>query len=186
MTTLHFEQEWQNINCLVPIYDEFGGNSTEVWLEGGKKLLIPTKTKTVLKNLAKVFAVDIPQLKRKYGVLIGKKVSTPLAFHPDLILIPLKCREPLAKDEGAIGYIVYSKVAGCFVGENKRTIIKFRDGNQLECLQGISSANLNIAQAEIIARECRKNLQTVAQEKEELYRIISALVSTLERRKAGY
>ena len=21
MTTLHFEQDWQNINCLVPIYD---------------------------------------------------------------------------------------------------------------------------------------------------------------------
>ncbi|NLT96454.1 MAG: hypothetical protein GXW85_13175 [Clostridia bacterium] len=186
MTILNFEQEWQNINCLVPVYDHLGANSTEVWLEGGNKPLIPHKTKTVLKNLAKVFAVDIAQLKRKYGVLIGKKVSTPLAFHPQLILIPVKCREPLAKDEGAVGYIVHNKIKGVSPGENKRSVIIFGDGSILECLQGVTSVNLAIAQAEIIARECRKNLQTAVQEKEELYRIISALMVALEKRKAGY
>lgn len=186
MTHLNFEQAWKDINCLVPIYDDFGGNSTEIWLEGGDKLVITHKTKTVLKNLAKVFAVDITQLKRKYGVLIGKKTSAPLAFHPELILIPIKCREPLAKDEGATGYIVHNKVRDFTAFERNRTIIRFSDGSCLKCLQCLTSVNLAIAQAEIIARECRKNLQTTVQEKEELYRIFSALVTALEKRKAGY
>src|SRR5690554_434677 len=125
MTTLNFEQNWQKINCLIPVYDEFGGNSTEVWFEGGEKILIPHKTKTVLKNLAKIFAVDISQLKRKYGVLIGKKISTPLAFHPDLILIPIKFRKPYSKDEGATGYIVHQKVVGCSLCDNTNTLITF-------------------------------------------------------------
>lgn len=184
MADINFELEWQNINCLIPTYDQWGGNSTEVWLISGKKVLVPLKTKTVLKKLAKVFAVDIVQLKRKYGILVGRRVSTPLAFHPDLILIPIKMREPFQKDEGAMGYLVHNKVAGCENIEKTKTLIKFFDNTSLECIQGMTSVNLSIAHGEIIARECRKNLQTTLQEKEELYRVISAIVATLEKRRA--
>jgi len=186
MADFNFELKWHDINCLIPIYEQQGGNSTEVWLAGGEKIVIPYKTKTVLKNLAKVFAVDISQLKRKYGVLVGKKVAAPLAFHPELILLPIKIREPFAKDEGANGYIVHNKVKGCTPGGKIKTQITFYDDTALDCLQGVTSVNLSIAHGEIIGRECRKNLQTAVQEKEELYRVISAIVATLEKRRAGY
>jgi len=186
MAEINFELDWQNIKCLIPIYEPLGGNSTEVWFVGGEKVVLPYKTKTVLRNLAKVFAVDISQLKRKYGSLVGRKASCPLAIHPDLILIPIKVREPLAKDEGATGYLVHNKVAGCTAGGKNETQISFSDGTALKCIQGVTSVNLALAHGEIIGRECRKNLQTALQEKEELYRIISAIVSTLEKRRAGF
>lgn len=177
MTNINFELEWPNIYCLIPIYDHLGGNSTELWLSGGKRILIPYKTKTVVRNLAKVFAVDVSQLKRNYGVFVGRKVSIPLALHPELILIPLKIREPFAKDEGAIGYVVLNKIVGSSPGANIHADITFHDGSRLETLQGLNSVNLAIAHGEIVSRECKKNLQTSVQEKEELYRILSAIVS---------
>ncbi|KJS21374.1 MAG: hypothetical protein VR72_10730 [Clostridiaceae bacterium BRH_c20a] len=186
MANFNFELKWQDINCLIPIYEQLGGNSTEVWLVGGEKIVIPYKTKTVLKNLAKVFAVDISQLKRKYGVLVGKRVSAPLAFHPELILLPIKIREPFAKDEGANGYIVHNKVKSCNPLEKTKTQIIFCDDTVLGCMQSVTSVNLSIAHGEIVGRECRKNLQTIVQEKEELYRVISAIVATLEKRRVGY
>ncbi|KJS87731.1 MAG: hypothetical protein JM58_03455 [Peptococcaceae bacterium BICA1-8] len=186
MANFNFELKWQDINCLIPIYEQLGGNSTEVWLVGGEKIVIPYKTKTVLKNLAKVFAVDIAQLKRKYGVLIGKKVAAPLAFHPELILLSIKIREPFAKDEGANGYIVHNKIKNCIPGDNTKAQVTFYDDTVLDCLQGVTSVNLSIAHGEIIGRECRKNLQSVVQEKEELYRVISAIVATLDKRRVGY
>jgi hypothetical protein len=186
MVELQFERQWRNINCLIPIYDQYGGNSTEVWLTGGNKVTINNKTNTVLKNIAKVFAVDLSQLKKKYGNLVGRKSSTPLPLHPDLILIPIKIREPLAKDEGARGYIVKSKIESYGPVGCSQTEFKFWDGTVLPCLQSVTSINLSMAHAEIISRECQKSYQTEVREREEIYQVVAAVLSSLAKNRKGY
>ena len=178
-----FEKHWINLVCLIPVYDQDGGNSTEIWLKGGEKILIPKKTRSVLKRLAKVFAIDLPQLKRKYGVLVGRKSSTPLPFHPNLILVPVKVREPLAKDDGSWGYVVKDQVYSCVPLSSTEMEIRFLDNEHpLRCLQSAASFNLVMAHAEIITRECYKQWNII-REREELYQVVSTFLSSLENKK---
>lgn len=182
MSDLRLENHWKELKCFLPIYDENGGNSTEVWLTGGRKIILPNKTNTVLKNLAKIFALDLPQLKRKYGKLIGRKTSTPLPFHPELILIPFKYREPLSKDEGSWGYAVRKYVSGCTTVEKNQIQILFLDNSYVHCLQSAVSFNLTLAHADIIAREYMHNLNLDYERKrEEIYQVISTVLSSLAK-----
>jgi len=185
MQQFNLDTHWKHLNCLLPIYDKDGGNSTEVWLIGGEKVIIQNKTNTVLKKLAKVFALDLSQLKRKYGSLVGRKSSTPLPFHPELILIPIKYREPIAKDEGSRGYVVKNQIYGCSPLGKTQTEINFLDNTNVRCLQSATSFNLAMAHAEIIARECTNNLHYV-REREEIYRVVSAVLSSLEKQRTGF
>ncbi|MFZ7103560.1 MAG: hypothetical protein ACOWWO_13030 [Peptococcaceae bacterium] len=182
MNHFNFDKEWKDINYLIPIYDQWGGNSTQVSLTGGKNIIINNKTATVVKKLAKVFAVDLTQLKRKYGILVGRKTSTPLPLHPDLILIPVKIREPLAKDEGARGYVLKNKIADFRAIESAITRFSFKDGTYLDCLQSLTSVNLSLAHAEIISRECTRNHQSeTVREREELYSVLAAVLGSLHK-----
>ncbi|MFZ5942905.1 MAG: hypothetical protein ACOYVD_02260 [Bacillota bacterium] len=184
--SFNYEEEWRNINCLVPVYDQQGGNFTEIWLNGGEKVIIPNKTNTVLKNLAKVFAVDLSQLKKKYGVLVGRKASSPLPLHPDLILIPLKVREPYAKDEGARAYIIRNKLKKAYANEVSGCSLLFTDGSILSCLQNVTSVNLAVAHGEIIYRECQINNQwDTIRERDEMYRVLAAVLSTLSKERVN-
>ncbi|KJS23388.1 MAG: hypothetical protein VR72_00750 [Clostridiaceae bacterium BRH_c20a] len=180
MSDLRLENNWKELKCLLPIYDENGGNSTEAWLVGGKKIIIANKTNTVLKNLAKFFALDLSQLKRKYGKLVGRKTSTPLPFHPELILVPFKYREPFSKDEGSRGYVVKKQVSGCTPMEKNQIQINFFDNSYIHCLQSTASFTLVLAQAEIISREYKHNLNLdYEREREEIYRVITTVLSSL-------
>lgn len=181
---LNLEHSWQNVEALVPIYEENGGNSTKVYLEGGEKIVLSLKTKTVLKKLARVFAIDLSELRKKYGRLVGRRNSSPLPLHPNLILVPLKYREPLAKDEGASGYIVKSKFASfCEVDKNK-TEISFQDGSTLEFIQSLKSVRLMFAHAEVIEHEFINNMENIKGciDKKAFFQMMNAL-SFLDTRR---
>lgn len=179
MSGLHWENIWRELNALVPVYDEQGGNSTEIYLKGGKVILLPNKTKTALRNLAKVFALDLTQLRKKYGPLVGRKSSVPLPFHPTLVLVPLKYRQPFVKDEGAFGYVVKNQITHCAELDKSKTEIFFLDGSSLIFLQSLASVRLILTHAEIIGREFLNGLQYVG-EKEAIYKIMQAFLSSME------
>lgn len=158
----NWERLWQKIEALVPVYGENGGNNTEIWLQGGERLVVYLKTKTVLKKLAQVFALDLGELRKKYGRLVGRKNKSPLPLHPSLILVPLKYREPLAKDEGALGYVVKNQLADCRDLTGNKTEISFKDGVSLEFIQSLKSVRLMLAHAEVIEHELINNLEKIS------------------------
>ena len=93
-----------------PVTGENGGNDTELWLSGGTKINVPKRTKTVLGDLARVFAKDLCLVKRQASYILGYKRDLPLLLSMDLVLIPVKIREARFKDEGTVGYCLYQGV----------------------------------------------------------------------------
>ncbi|KUO53088.1 MAG: hypothetical protein APF76_14955 [Desulfitibacter sp. BRH_c19] len=128
MEKLSFEGIWQNINCLVPIYSENGANMTEVHLDDGTVAIDGRKICTVIKNLAKFFTVDVETARAKYSKLVDRKLSVPIPLHQDLVLVPVKIRKPIAREDGAWGYVVLSKIV-CYTKhpEKDKTIWIFFD-----------------------------------------------------------
>lgn len=142
-----------DLDAILPYTGEDGGNYSRLILDrkNEKELVIRNRTKTVLNKLAKYYAIDLYELKRKVGALIGRKNLCPLPFHPGLILMPIKTRIPIIKDEGSIGYINFRKIDNVdFSGRNKARI-RFMDGEEVESDQSENSVFILKEQARMLS-----------------------------------
>ena len=154
MNCIDYREIWQNINCLVPVYDVNGGNFTEIRLDDGMALIDNRKTINCFKNLARIFAADIPAAKDIYFNLTQRKNSIPLPFHSRLVLIPLKFREPLAKNDGAWGYVVLAKVASYEQHPEVKGVVRifFMDGGSIDVLHQMASVRAIVDDANRISK----------------------------------
>ncbi|MBS4026145.1 MAG: hypothetical protein KGZ96_10795 [Clostridia bacterium] len=105
-----FARDWRHINYLQPVYDELGGNSTIINLGLDKTVKDRRTIKSVLKSLAKEFAVDLGETKKKYGAVVCRRSSAPIPLNSSLVLLPIKMRHSLIKGDGAWGYVVLDKI----------------------------------------------------------------------------
>lgn len=132
-----------------PITTENGGNDTELWLSDGRKICVSRKTKTVLSDLAKVFAKDICLVKRQAGQVLGYKRDLPLLLTMDLVVIPVKVREARFKDQGTIGYCLYQGVD--MVQPIKEGVFKsalvFKNGQSLFTLNTVYKVRQKLSEA---------------------------------------
>lgn len=131
MEKLSFEGIWQNINYLLPVYGAKGENATQVHLDDGTVLTDKRKICTVVKNLAKFFTVHVEMARTKYSTLIDRKISVPIPLHQDLVLVPVKMRKPIAREDGAWGYIVLSKIVCYNKHPEKDNVIRIFFENDL-------------------------------------------------------
>ncbi len=140
-----YNQDWSVINYLIPIYSENGANQTLVGREGSSPYRDHRRLKTVLIHLAKIFSLDLRQLRKNCAQLVQRKNKVPLAFHPRLILIPVHTRKPVTKDDGATGYVTLSKITSIVnleVKESNNNALSrflFNDGSSLDVQQQNSS-----------------------------------------------
>ncbi|MHB1126533.1 MAG: hypothetical protein ACYC2T_06180 [Bacillota bacterium] len=149
---------WREMTCLFPVYDSYGGNDTEVWLAGGEKIVLTRKVKSVLRGLARHFAVDLVSLRLKYGEAVGRAYSVPLPLHNDLVLVPVKVREPFAKDQGAWGYLVLNKVLEVTAGEGGNgSLVTFADRSVFSCLVNQDSLRKLLNDARVVEAACRQH-----------------------------
>lgn len=158
MKKLSFEEIWQSINCLVPIYDEHGGNVTEVHLDDGRVLIDQRKTCSVVNSLAKVFAVSVGGARKKYSKLVNRKLSVPIPLHQDLVLVPVKMRKPIAREDGAWGYVVLSKIT-CYDSQpeqDDQVEIFFDNQLSIPIILQTKSFQLILESARIIHREYKE------------------------------
>lgn len=170
MERLSFEGIWQNINCLVPVYNEEGGNVTQVHLDDGRVLTDSRKICTVVKNLARVFTVDVETARVKYSKLVDRKISVPVPLHQDLVLVPVKMRKPIAREDGAWGYVVLSKIV-CYNKhpEKDNTIQIFFDNGHIDALLLTKSFQIILESAKKIHRAYRQlHLVSVIKDNDEV------------------
>lgn len=126
-------EKWQQINFLQPYYHQNGGNSTIISFGPADKVIDKRKLKTIINILAKTYAVDLKAAKDKYGHLVGRRSSTPIPLNSAIILIPVKMRVPITKDDGAWGYVVLDKIASCEEANllEFKSKVNFKDGSEL-------------------------------------------------------
>lgn len=130
-------QNWRQLAALVPAYDEYGGNCTQIWLTDGQVIWDKRKVDTVLKELAGVFAIDLSQLKRNCRANLGRWRNLPLTLHYDLWLVPVFCRRAVDRNDGCMGYVVFQQIET--VEEGEATEIVFRHGSRLTVTQAAES-----------------------------------------------
>ena len=103
----------EELAALVPCYDENGGNATLIYSAGGAVEADRRSVKANLRRLARFYQVDLEAARRRYGQYLGRAQGVPLPFSLSLVLVPVKMRVPVGKNDGADGYVNPGAVQGC-------------------------------------------------------------------------
>lgn len=128
----------KEINFLGPVDGEQGGNCTLLILSGGQQVVDPRRTKSVLTALGRIYARDLVSLRHEASRVLGRRQEMPLFLGPGVVLVPVRTRRALFKDQGATGYLVLDKVAGLEeIQEGPyRSRVLFCGGGEIKTLYG--------------------------------------------------
>jgi competence transcription factor ComK len=130
--------------ALVPCYHSSMGNVTEVIYLDEEPVVIPRTIKTVLKNTAREYAVDLGASRKKYAEILGCRRAVPLPINPDTILMPLKMREVISKNDSCRGYINYLAVRDVTEAGRTHSLVILKDGRALKCMHSIKNVNQHL------------------------------------------
>lgn len=135
----------EEIAALIPCYHRDYGNATEVVLLSGEPVILPRTVKTVIKALARQYAVDLKSLREKYGQLLGCKRVIPLSFSSKLILMPVKMRKAISRNDSSRGYINYLAIKDVMGGEGGAfSTVTLKNDREIICHHSIKNMNLHI------------------------------------------
>lgn len=94
----------KEIMAIVPKYIENKGNCTWIYTRDGI-VELEKSIKTVIKNIAKYYHLDLRASNKCYKELLYTKKNLPIPFTPDKIFILVKMRRPIGQHDGAYGYL---------------------------------------------------------------------------------
>lgn len=99
-------EEWikNDLLAIIPTYDGESGNCTYIETNNGRTKINKT-IKTVIRYICGYYQLDLKESNKYYRKLPPIKVNLPIPITPELVYIQLKLREPIGKDDGAMGYV---------------------------------------------------------------------------------
>lgn len=121
-----------NLIAIIPVYMENEGNCTKIVFEKFQDMYIHNRTSTVLKLIADYYTVDLRSIRREYGKGIESKNMVPIPLNKKDILIQIKTRIPISKNDGSIGYF------------NLRYIDKIIENDEKIYIQTTNNRNIEV------------------------------------------
>lgn len=114
------------LSALVPCYDQDGSNATLIFTGGGDVITDRRTVKWNLRRLARLYSVDLEAARRNQRDFFHYRQGLPLPLAPSLVLVPLKTRKAIGKNDGCHSYLNPSaivSVAAARDGEKRSTIL---------------------------------------------------------------
>lgn len=106
------------IAAIIPRYDS-SGDSTAIIATDGSTTNIQSRVRTVIKRLAKNYAIDLAALRARTRAATERKNLAPLPLAPGLILVPVKVRTPRINGDSTTGYINFHAVTTVCANTNR-------------------------------------------------------------------
>jgi len=94
--------------ALIPFYDTYGQNSTCLILKDGSREYFGFSIKTYIRNMFYDLHLDPKALNFWTYKILGTKLNTPVIIDDSLILLPVKFRKSVGKQDGCFGYVTNS------------------------------------------------------------------------------
>lgn len=124
------------LGALVPYYDEQGGNATLIFTAGGEVLSDRRTLKWNLRRLARLYSVDLEATRGNLREYFHYSQGLPLPLSPSLVLVPLKTRRAVGKNDGCHSYVnpaVIVSLAAAAGGGIERSSILLPGDHLLPC-----------------------------------------------------
>ena len=111
----------QGIIALIPTYIDMKGDGTKILTGDKTEHYVAKNIKRVIKILARKELLDLKESKKYYGGKLGCKNLVPIALNKETILIPIKTRKALSKNDSSFSYVNLKHIEE--VIEDKRNAI---------------------------------------------------------------
>ncbi len=130
-------ERWKEcLAALVPYYNHDGGNATLVFTDGGEIFEDHRTVKWNLRRLARLFSVDLEAARRNQVDYLHYCQGLPLPLSPSLVLVPLKTRRAVGKNDGCHSYLNPSAVVELLEAKdqvNVRSLIVLPGDHRIPC-----------------------------------------------------
>jgi hypothetical protein len=139
----------KGLAAFLPVYD--GGNVTRIITAEGEQRIYPRTSRTVLRNLARYYGVDLVATRKLYAGLINKTHMVPLPLAAHFMLMPIKVRKnPLGQNDGTLGYVNFAEILDVKKNDDNTASIVLKSG-----------VHIPTVLSEITIREYIKNARLV-------------------------
>jgi hypothetical protein len=94
----------QRMAAFLPIDQSGIGQCVQLYFSDGETGIAPIGLRSFLQQLAKLYLLNLTEMRTRLGAIIGCKNLVPLALSPLLLFVPFKTRVPSVKGDCAYGY----------------------------------------------------------------------------------
>ena len=142
----------RDIAALVPEYNE-QGDSTRLYLRDGTERLLPVTLRTTLRALARRRCKDIGLMRRWAEQYTHHTLNNPLPVDVELVLAPVKTREPRIEGDEAMGCV--NVAAGVTADEAavvppRQSALQLAGGRELPVCWSLSTTRRHLQDAELV------------------------------------
>ncbi len=158
------------ILAILPKYVDGKGNCTIIVRGEGEHIVLNKSIKTTIRLLGKHYMIDLSEVKKRYREIVFSTNLVPIPLSKRDILVPLKTRYPICKNDGAFGYINLRFIKS-IKREGPSTLLYLKYDYIVESVSSIETVNLHIKDANIISR-CYEGYGIQVAEQTNLYKYL--------------
>jgi len=147
----------KGLEAILPVYIKDIGNCTKIYVKDDEIILEKT-IRSVLANLCKFYHLDLKASKKTYGDLLTIKKNTPIPFAYDYVFISIKARKPIAKHDGAYGYVNLDSIKSYSKSKtNNNSLIYISNNRTIEVYSKLCTINKNVNNGKIVKSLLKRN-----------------------------
>ena len=147
----------KGLEAILPVYIKDRGNCTSIYTNDGE-IILEKAIRSVITNLCNFYHLDLKASNKTYGDLLTIKKNTPIPFTYDKIFIPIKTRKPIAKHDGAYGYVNMDSIKKFSKSKiDNNSLIYIGNNRVIEVYSKVSTIQRNINNGKIIKRLFKRN-----------------------------
>lgn len=159
----------KGIEAILPVYLKNRGNCTVIYTREDEVILEKT-IKTTILNICKYYHLDLKASNETYGKLLSIKKHPPIPFTYNQIFIPIKTRIPIAKHDGAYGYVNISSIEKVSKTKSKeRSLLYIGNHRTIEVYSKELTIQKNISKGEVVKKILANENMPMILEEENLY-----------------
>jgi len=144
---LSSQLNFSSIAALMPISESGpeGGKRTRICYSNGEAEEIGRRVKTVLKNTADHFSINLVRQRQRYGEYFQRRQGVPLPLSSGMVLVPLKMLKSSLYNDEVTGYVNASDVLEISEASPDeaalgiRCIIDLKGGHRIPCHFSVES-----------------------------------------------
>lgn len=167
----------KGIEAILPVYIKDRGNCTTIYTREDEFILEKT-IKTIISNLCKYYHLDLTASNTTYGNLLSIKKYPPIPLTHDQIFIPIKTRIPIAKHDGAHGFVNINAIEKVVTSKSENNSIIYLSNNKtIKVYSKDCTIQRNINNGEIVKRLFKRTNSPIIKEQESLYEAEDAIAT---------
>ncbi len=159
------------IAALFPISESSpeGGKRTRICYSDGKAEEISHRVKTVLRNTADYFSINIVRQRQRYGEYLQRRQGVPLPLSSGIVLVPLKMLKSSLYNDEVTGYVNACHVLKISEASPEeaalgiRCILHLKGGHRIPCHFSVKSVKRKVRTAQLALEHFRSLIGTPLQ-----------------------